>query len=150
MMFFNDIPANPKTQARADVSFGCEERLEQLRSSLRRDARARVRDRQPDTLFVTAIPTSSSRDANPNLSHRTNRIDAVAQEIRDKLANLTRHRIDLRVLPDFGMNPYCLVSCFVRKNRDKGIQCRSQGHATCALSFPVEPERLLCQVRNAL
>ena len=128
----------------------CEKWLEHLRSGLRRNARTRVGNGELNPRLPSSVETAATGYANSDFSGLPHCVDTVTQEICDKLTNFARYGVNFRVLPNFGTNIYCPVSSFVGKNRDEGIESRSYGHATRALSLAVEAESLFCQMRNAL
>src|SRR5689334_13391166 len=148
MMSFDDSFGQPQAQPSSYFFFRGKKRLEKLGSNCLWDSRARICHGEPYPRSSLPVPLCCWRDSQANLSTSCDCVDTVAQEIRNELADLIGHRINLGITSDLSADIDRFISCSGSKNGDDLVQYEADSYWFGSFRFAVEAESLLRQVRN--
>src|SRR6185312_8882939 len=108
-VLFDDPFRDPKAEPCAGVRLGGEEGLEELLANAGGNSGSVIGDREADTGLFAAGPAARGADANLYAAAGCDGIDAVAEQVRQDLANFARDSADLRVIADFGVDLHALI-----------------------------------------
>src|SRR3954454_5191704 len=151
VVLVHDALADPQAQTSTNIFLCCEEGFKEALANFCRNTWAGIGNGDSCSgQWPIVIVSPAARDSNANVAASLNRIDTVAQEIRNDLPDFTRDGVDLGVLQNFRANFHPLVATTRSKDSNERIQERADGYSDWALRVPVKAKRLLGHMRDAV
>ncbi len=109
-MPLDNIFADPQAQTCSDIFLGGDEWFEQPRANLRCNTGTVVDDRETHSLPTFALHRTSGGDTNSDSPVLVDRIDAVAEQVCQELANFSRDSEDLGIAFHLGLDRNALIA----------------------------------------